>query len=155
MAWAAEHALPQAPQFVALVIVSTQLAPHIVPMHPAAQTGAPFPLLQIGVAPPHAVVHAPQCIESVSAVSQPLLASPSQSPHDASHVKPHTPAEHVATEACAAAGHSVVHAPQWCGSDIVFAQRPLHIVVHASGAGESTDASPSWAPSRGLTWSQS
>jgi hypothetical protein len=93
------HALPQLPQFIASVAVSTQLVPQTVPSQPVAHAGRPLAVAHVGAAPSQTLVHAPQCIALVSAVSQPLLASPSQSPHIASQAKPHCPPEHVATDA--------------------------------------------------------
>jgi hypothetical protein len=73
--WFCPTALAQLPQFWGSVCKSTQDAPH--------RVSAPHPAVQLvpshaGVVTPHDVVHEPQCVGSVAAVSQPG-AVPSQS----------------------------------------------------------------------------
>ena len=75
----------------------------------------------------HAVSHAPQCVAVSSGASQPLDASPSQSPHPASQVKPQRDDAQVAV-AWAGVGHAFVHAPQWSGSSVRRRHDPSQLV---------------------------
>lgn len=78
----------------------------------------------------HAAPHAPQFAGlALSSVSQPLAASPSQSPKPASQTSPHRPAAHVAAEACAPVRHAT---PQ---------QFPGVFEAHASTGATSTTTS--------------
>jgi hypothetical protein len=134
VALASEQVARHAPQCVADVerLVSQPLATtpsqlpkpalHVMPHAPDAQVAAPLVAL-------HAAPHAPQCVGEVARlVSQPLPATPSQSPKPALQVKPHVPRAQVGV-ALGRAEHTVPHAPQLVRSVWRFTQRPAHIVV--------------------------
>jgi hypothetical protein len=61
---------------------------------------------------PHTRAHVPQCVVLlVRSVSQPLAATPSQSPQPLAQTDPHVPATQVATERVGT-GHRIAHEPQ-------------------------------------------
>lgn len=83
------HGASHAPQCSVLVVRSTQVTPHAVRLPLQAErhsTPPPAPVgPQTGVAPLHAVPHAPQFAVESSDVSQPSAGIPLQSPQPASH----------------------------------------------------------------------
>jgi hypothetical protein len=84
------HAVPQAPQLVALVRGASQPSPGspLQSPKPAAQLATPqTPPTQFGVPPAaeQTLPQAPQLVTLLSDVSQPLLAMPSQSAYPAAH----------------------------------------------------------------------
>jgi len=115
--------VPQAPQPLASVwrLVSQPFiaSPSQLPK-PAAQVSPHAPAVQVAVAlgpVAHARPQAPQCAALPRvAVSQPFIASPSQSPKPASQVRPQRPAAQVG-RALASAGHTLPHAPHSVTSD--------------------------------------
>jgi hypothetical protein len=142
----AGHTVPQEPQFCGSVAVSEQ-APDgqcIIPAgHPVAHPYAPVVMSRrhTGVAPLHIVPQAPQFIESVSDVSHPFDATPSQSPRSARQpVIAQAPIAHctIAGSTPSRAVQSFSHDPQRCGESIAT-HVPLQRIMPA-GQPESTSA---------------
>jgi len=108
----AGHALPHAPQFAALVDVST----HAPPQNdcPLGQRHAPMTQL---CPPEHALPHAPQC----------TLLTPVSTHEPAQSIRPmghwHAPMTHICP-----ATHALPHAPQCAASVFVSTHVPLHNV---------------------------
>jgi hypothetical protein len=71
----------------------------------------PVEHVSVALARLHVLPHAPQSVSVSSGVSQPLSASPSQSPCLESHANPQSPAAHVVL-ASGGATHALLHAPQ-------------------------------------------
>jgi len=159
------HALPQAPQALTLLRVSTsqpsaelllqfakpveQLKPQAPPAHVDAA------LARAG----HAAPQRPQWLVSVARVdSQPLFACRSQSAVPAAHTKLHVPAAHTAV-AEARAGQETPQVPQFEGSTEVRVQAPPQRVccegqlgaqaplVHTCPEGHAALHPPQWARS--------
>jgi hypothetical protein len=118
LALAKEHAMPQRPQFVALVrvLVSQPLA--VIPSQfskPALQLAmrqVPAMHEPVPFAGAHPALHAPQCVRLVCRLtSQPFVGLPSQSAKPGSHVPtPHAPARQ--TSVALASEHARPHIPQ-------------------------------------------
>lgn len=111
------QANPHEPQLLGSLLVSTHAEPQVVPAQVFWHWGeAELPAEVSHTVPAaQAVVHDPQWRLSLSAVSQPLLASPSQSPYPAAHAaaeNAHSPALHVVFPLTwARAVQSLSHAP--------------------------------------------
>jgi hypothetical protein len=125
------HALPQAPQWSALVAVDVS-QPVL-----GSLSQSPKPALQLAMV--HALIaHAdvalrraqarpqvPQFVESARmSASQPSLAMPLQSAVPSAHAMPQRPIAQVPTPP-SPAGHTLPHAPQLFGSVCVFTSQPL------------------------------
>jgi hypothetical protein len=133
------HTRPQAPQFDALVPVSTHAPPQSV--CPAGHTHAPATQL---CPPAHARPQAPQSVTSVrSAASQPLTAALSQLPKPAAQrTTTHAPAAQPFAAVLARA-HTLPHDPQFDGSTAVLAQNAPAPAPHvASGAAQVVPHTP-------------
>lgn len=79
----------------------------------------------VALAGRHVAPHAPQCAGSEpSETSQPVEASPSQSPRPALQVDPHWPMAHTAT-ASARVGHAAEHIPQCAALEASSTSQPL------------------------------
>jgi hypothetical protein len=121
----AGHVVPHAPQFVALVCVSTHApeqtvcpAGHVAPHVPAAHVAVP----PLGA--PHALPQRPQCARVVLVLaSQPLAALLSQSPKPALHINEHAPALQAGVPLAAA--HAFAQRPQCATLDVVSVSQPL------------------------------
>ena len=120
------HEVPHAPQLFTSVGSARQLPLHaVIPVgHTVMHTPAmhAIPLAQ-------ASPHVPQWVLVSSAASQPLLATPSQSPKPVRHVYPHAPTAHVAV-VFAGVGHTLPHVPQWFTSAIVEAHSGTPPIAH-------------------------
>jgi hypothetical protein len=81
----AAQSVSQVPQWLASVAVFTQDEPQTVPEHVLAHFVGDAEASQIASVPVHDVVQLPQWSAVSSAVSQPSLGSPLQSPHPAAH----------------------------------------------------------------------
>jgi hypothetical protein len=136
-AWATfvVHALPHAPQLLALLVVATHVVPHNVGVaagHPEAHAYALPEPEHTGVAPAHAVLQPPHVAACDRSVSQPFETTPSQSAHPGAHadaVNAQTPAVHVvAPLTWASAVHSLPHAPQLPVSLVTSTHAPPHSV---------------------------
>jgi hypothetical protein len=117
----AGHALPQEPQWLRSVAVSTQDIPQRTrpPAHPL--THRPVIALHTGEAPEHEAPHEPQFEAVPSGVSQPLAALPSQFAKPGLHAPiAHPPAVHTAV--ALASEHVRPHAPQLASSVLVSTQ---------------------------------
>ena len=128
----ARQVVPQAPQFALSLRVSTSQPSDATPLQfakpaahaPAAMVHAPAThACDVTCGRAHAAPHAPQFAALVPRfVSQPLLATPSQSPSPvAQRDTAQDPPAHAATEVPGSA-HDVAHAPQLSGSMAVLAQ---------------------------------
>jgi hypothetical protein len=116
------HVAPQAPQLRASVARSAHTLPVAQSVFPAGH--AHVPSLQTPFAA-HAVAHDPQCARSLRRFTQADRDPAGQtSGRSAGHA--HAPSTH----ASPSSGHCVPHAPQWFGSDDVFA--------HAGDPGHAT-----------------
>ncbi len=80
------QAVPQAPQLDTSTLVSTQDIPQRTCPAGHPDTHTPMLALHTGVAPVHALPHAPQFVVLLSGVSHPLAAIPSQLPKPAEHM---------------------------------------------------------------------
>lgn len=81
----------------------------------------------------HAAPQRPQCITLVCVlVSQPVAASPSQSPLPAPQIKPQRPSTHDAAP-MAFIGHALLQAPQCAGSLSVFTQLAPQSINRSGG----------------------
>ena len=102
----AGHAFPQRPQLRGSLCVSTHTPLHTAPEQASAvHVARPSTSEHCGVGAAHRVEHDPQRSGVVSEVSQPLEASPSQSPKPGRHAKPQALIAHVAI-ALAGAAHA-------------------------------------------------
>ena len=121
-----EHATPQAPQSVVVVIgvshpffgsVSQEANPeeHEGTHTPATHAVEPFAFV-------HALAHAPQCVAVARLCSQPFAGSPSQSAQPTSQAIAHEPCTHEATPWIAP--HTVRQSPQWAVSLSRVASQP-------------------------------
>jgi len=99
---------------------SAKPAPHVKTHCDAAQVAVAFG------GDGHALPHAPHWVGSLTmSTSQPFDGSPSQSAQPTSHVKPHSPATHVAAELCDGTGHTFPHSPQLARSVEVSVSHPF------------------------------
>jgi hypothetical protein len=127
-----EQGLPQAPQLVVLVIVSTSQpfvtfpsqfanpALQAIEQAPALQSGEPFTL-------EHALPHVPQSeVLVVVATSHPFVTSPSQFPKPAAHAIEQTPPAHAAVPF--APEHAVGQEPQWPVSAMRLTSHPSELL---------------------------
>jgi hypothetical protein len=111
---AAVQRLVQLPQALGSACVSTQMleqSVEVVPVQLLSHVAVAPEALQKGVAPEHAVAHAPQWAAVRRSASQPLPASPSQSAKPALQVNPHAPAAQLA-RALAGVGQGAQLVPQ-------------------------------------------
>ncbi len=111
--------VPQRPQLLEFVVVLTSHPLEAMPSQsakPVRHVKPHAPAVHVGSAlagAGHAMPHAPQCAGELRVlVSQPLLASESQSPNPPAHTPTaHAPMRHTGV-ALASAGHALPHAPQ-------------------------------------------
>lgn len=113
------QAVPQAPQLFESFVVSVHFWSHAVV--PDAQLAAHVPDAHSGSASTQAVVQLPQVAALVRSASQPSFGSPLQSANPAAHDDAGTtqaPAVHdVEPVTCASEVQSLLHVPQWAGSE--------------------------------------
>ena len=126
---AAEHAVPQPPQFAALVFVLVSqpfpALPSQLPKLASHPTSWQVPLAHDSVAfgISQATPQAPQLVSVFRLVSQPLVASPSQFANPVAQVGTQAPA--VQVEVPFAFEHTVPQVPQFAGLVFRFASQPL------------------------------
>jgi hypothetical protein len=134
--FAALQALPHAPQWLTLVwvFVSQPLLPwpSQLPKLPLQVVSTQAPVVQDSFAfgRLHAWLQAPQSVSDVSAVSQPLLRSPSQLPKFWLHPMAQIPALQMGAPFVPL--HAFPQAPQWVGFVAVLVSHPLLGVLSQS-----------------------
>jgi hypothetical protein len=150
VALGSEHTRPHIPQLLTLVVTSTHVPPQRMAGALQPEVQRRMSASQMGVAPVHAIPHAPQFMAVSSGASQPFAVARSQSAKPPLHAKEHREAAHE-TAALARAGHASPHAPQ-CAVDVrVSTQDPLQRVCPrghegplstAASGGDATSGAP-------------